>query len=174
MVELQGGVWDGTCRLIRRAEGAGAVVSARCQPPSLTHVAFALYGPAAPLYSCAQRGPPAHVAVVITHSLPLPVMLLLLLTPLLLCPPFPPRHRRPQVLGWLQMSTIVVMAVGARMPQIWLNWRRGNAGVLSVATCCLNVAGCVVRIFTTVVLTVSRRGGGKQEEEREEGRRRGA
>lgn len=58
-----------------------------------------------------------------------------------------------EVLGWLQMSTIVVMAVGARMPQIWLNWRRGNAGVLSVATCCLNVAGCVVRIFTTVVLT---------------------
>jgi hypothetical protein len=58
-----------------------------------------------------------------------------------------------QLLGQLQMSTIVVMAVGARLPQIWLNVRRGNAGVLSVATCVLNVAGCVVRIFTTLVLT---------------------
>ncbi len=80
------------------------------------------------------------------------------LTPL---PLFSPRslcRPPPQVLGWLQMSTIAVMAVGARLPQIWLNWRRGNAGVLSVVTCCLNVAGCVVRIFTTLVLTVRRMG----------------
>ncbi|KAG2483636.1 hypothetical protein HYH03_017514 [Edaphochlamys debaryana] len=58
-----------------------------------------------------------------------------------------------EVLSWLQMSTIVVMAIGARLPQIWLNIKRGNAGVLSVATCVLNVAGCVVRTFTTIVLT---------------------
>ncbi|GIL64191.1 hypothetical protein Vafri_18167 [Volvox africanus] len=58
-----------------------------------------------------------------------------------------------QVLSALQMSTVVVMAVGARVPQIWLNMKRGNAGVLSPLTCLLNVAGCVVRVFTTAVLT---------------------
>ncbi|GIL77879.1 hypothetical protein Vretimale_6509 [Volvox reticuliferus] len=57
------------------------------------------------------------------------------------------------VLSALQMSNIVVMAVGARLPQIWLNVKRGNAGVLSPLTCLLNVAGCVVRAFTTAVLT---------------------
>ncbi|KAG2438499.1 hypothetical protein HXX76_005050 [Chlamydomonas incerta] len=57
------------------------------------------------------------------------------------------------VLSGLQLSTVAVMAIGARLPQIALNLRRGDAGVLSVATCILNVAGCVVRIFTTVVLT---------------------
>ncbi|GIL64190.1 hypothetical protein Vafri_18167 [Volvox africanus] len=57
------------------------------------------------------------------------------------------------VLSALQMSTVVVMAVGARVPQIWLNMKRGNAGVLSPLTCLLNVAGCVVRVFTTAVLT---------------------
>ncbi|KAG2430659.1 hypothetical protein HYH02_013657 [Chlamydomonas schloesseri] len=57
------------------------------------------------------------------------------------------------VLAALQLSTVAVMAIGARLPQIWLNIKRGDAGVLSVATCVLNVAGCVVRVFTTVVLT---------------------
>jgi hypothetical protein len=66
-------------------------------------------------------------------------------------------HR--QVLSALQLSTIVVMAVGARLPQIWLNVKRGNAGVLSPLTCLLNVAGCVVRVFTTAVLTVRTREG---------------
>ncbi|GLI63086.1 hypothetical protein VaNZ11_005988, partial [Volvox africanus] len=57
------------------------------------------------------------------------------------------------LLSALQMSTVVVMALGARVPQIWLNVKRGNAGVLSPLTCLLNVAGCVVRVFTTAVLT---------------------
>lgn len=79
--------------------------------------------------------PPTHTP---THPLPPPVRPSP--TPLL-----------PQLLGQLQLSTIVVMAVGARLPQIWLNIQRGNAGVLSVATCVLNVTGCVIRIFTTLV-----------------------
>ncbi|KXZ52179.1 hypothetical protein GPECTOR_10g808 [Gonium pectorale] len=58
-----------------------------------------------------------------------------------------------ELLSALQLSTIAVMAVGARLPQIWLNVKRGNAGVLSAATCALNVAGCIVRVYTTVVLT---------------------
>lgn len=45
------------------------------------------------------------------------------------------------------------MALGSRLPQIVLNIRRGNAGVLSVMTCLLNVAGNTARIFTTIVLT---------------------
>ncbi len=99
------------------------------------------------------------------------------------------------------MATVVVMVVGAKVPQIWLNWKNQDgelcprrhtamtpaplplcssecprvaycprrshpcarrvapsglvpaAGVLSLTTCILNVAGCVVRSYTTVVLT---------------------
>lgn len=58
-----------------------------------------------------------------------------------------------QVLAILQASNILTMALGSRLPQIILNMRRGNAGVLSVMTCLLNVAGNSARIFTTVVLT---------------------
>eukprot|EP00879_Flechtneria_rotunda_P005313 GHRR01005600.1.p1 GENE.GHRR01005600.1~~GHRR01005600.1.p1 ORF type:complete len:377 (+),score=95.60 GHRR01005600.1:256-1386(+) len=57
------------------------------------------------------------------------------------------------VLALLQASNIVTMALGSRLPQIVLNMRRGNAGVLSVTTCILNVAGNAARIFTTIVLT---------------------
>uniref|UniRef100_A0A383WNW5 Mannose-P-dolichol utilization defect 1 protein homolog n=1 Tax=Tetradesmus obliquus TaxID=3088 RepID=A0A383WNW5_TETOB len=63
--------------------------------------------------------------------------------------PYCPRH----VLCALQASNIVTMALGSRLPQIILNMRRGNAGVLSVTTCLLNVAGNAARIFTTIVLT---------------------
>ncbi|KAF6256648.1 hypothetical protein COO60DRAFT_1285343 [Scenedesmus sp. NREL 46B-D3] len=59
----------------------------------------------------------------------------------------------PHVLAALQASNIVTMALGSRLPQIILNMRRGNAGVLSVTTCLLNVAGNAARIFTTIVLT---------------------
>ncbi|GFH16738.1 uncharacterized protein HaLaN_13221, partial [Haematococcus lacustris] len=45
------------------------------------------------------------------------------------------------------------MAVGGRLPQIALNIKRGNAGVMSLTTSALNVVGNVVRIFTTLVLT---------------------
>jgi mannose-P-dolichol utilization defect protein 1 len=57
------------------------------------------------------------------------------------------------VLAALQASTIITMALGSRLPQIILNWRRGNAGMLSVMSCGLNVAGNAARIFTTLVLT---------------------
>lgn len=56
-------------------------------------------------------------------------------------------------LAALQASTILTMALGSRLPQIVLNWRRGNAGMLSVISCGLNVAGNAARIFTTLVLT---------------------
>jgi hypothetical protein len=57
------------------------------------------------------------------------------------------------VLAALQASTIVTMALGSRLPQILLNWRRGDAGMLSVTSCGLNVAGNAARVFTTLVLT---------------------
>jgi hypothetical protein len=63
--------------------------------------------------------------------------------------PHCPHH----VLAALQASNIITMALGSRLPQIILNMRRGNAGVLSVTTCLLNVAGNAARIFTTIVLT---------------------
>ncbi|MEW5307962.1 MAG: hypothetical protein WDW36_010329 [Sanguina aurantia] len=47
----------------------------------------------------------------------------------------------PALLSWMFRATIGVMAFGARLPQIVLNVRRGNAGMMSLTTCCLNVAG---------------------------------
>lgn len=58
-----------------------------------------------------------------------------------------------QLLSMMQASNIAIMALGSRLPQILLNMRRGNAGMLSVTTCLLNVAGNAARIFTTIVLT---------------------
>lgn len=57
------------------------------------------------------------------------------------------------LLSTMQASNIAIMALGSRLPQIVLNMRRGNAGMLSVTTCVLNVAGNAARIFTTLVLT---------------------
>ena len=48
------------------------------------------------------------------------------------------------VLAILQASTILVMAFGSRLPQILLNVKRGNSGMLSVTSCALNVAGNLV------------------------------
>ncbi|KAI8464676.1 MAG: hypothetical protein J3K34DRAFT_525994 [Monoraphidium minutum] len=56
-------------------------------------------------------------------------------------------------LAALQASSIITMALGSRLPQIVLNWRRGDAGMLSVLSCGLNVAGNAARVFTTLVLT---------------------
>ena len=56
-------------------------------------------------------------------------------------------------LAALQASTIAMIALGARMPQIWMNYKRGNSGELSLLTCLLNVMGCFARIFKTLVLT---------------------
>ncbi|KAF5833855.1 hypothetical protein DUNSADRAFT_9692 [Dunaliella salina] len=57
------------------------------------------------------------------------------------------------ILGFLQLSSVFIMALGSRIPQIMLNVRRGNAGMMSLTTCLLNVAGNTTRIFTTLVLT---------------------
>ncbi len=53
----------------------------------------------------------------------------------------------------LQASTIAMIALGARVPQIWMNYKRGDSGELSLLTCSMNVSGCFARIFTTLVLT---------------------
>ncbi len=51
-----------------------------------------------------------------------------------------------------QASTIAVGILG-RVPQVILNIRRGNAGVLSASSCAMNLAGNLARVYTTVVLT---------------------
>lgn len=53
----------------------------------------------------------------------------------------------------LQASTISIVAIGGRLPQIVLNIRRGNSGELSITTSALNLAGNMARMFTTLVLT---------------------
>lgn len=58
-----------------------------------------------------------------------------------------------RVLYGLQASTVAIVSFGGRVPQIWMNYQRGNSGELSVATCALNLAGSCARVFTTVVLT---------------------
>ena len=57
------------------------------------------------------------------------------------------------VLTWLQASTIAIVALGGRLPQILLNRKRGGSGQLSATTCGLNLAGNAARVFTPVVLT---------------------
>lgn len=57
------------------------------------------------------------------------------------------------VLLALQVCVSVVMSVGARMPQIWLNFRRGNTGELSILTFALSSVGNLIRVYTTAVLT---------------------
>ena len=53
----------------------------------------------------------------------------------------------------LQASTIAIISLGGRVPQIWMNIQRGDTGELSILTCMLNLAGNVARVFTTLVLT---------------------
>lgn len=48
---------------------------------------------------------------------------------------------------------MAIIALGGRLPQIWMNYQRGNSGELSIATCMLNLAGNLARVFTTLVLT---------------------
>ena len=52
----------------------------------------------------------------------------------------------------LQASSVLLLALGGRMPQILLNLRRGNSGELSIFSTGLSVAGNVARIFTTLTL----------------------
>ena len=44
------------------------------------------------------------------------------------------------------------MSFGARIPQIFLNFRRGSSGELSGASTGLSVAGNLARVFTTIAL----------------------
>lgn len=44
----------------------------------------------------------------------------------------------------LQAATIAVMVLGARIPQIWMNFRRGNSGELSMLTYALQWSGNLV------------------------------
>ncbi|KAK9866383.1 hypothetical protein WJX84_006613 [Apatococcus fuscideae] len=58
-----------------------------------------------------------------------------------------------QALIGLQAATIPLIALGGRVPQIVMNWKQGNAGQLSLLTTLMNVAGCIARTFTSIVLT---------------------
>lgn len=57
------------------------------------------------------------------------------------------------VLISLQLGVAFAMSFGARLPQIWLNFKRGNSGELSIITFALSTIGNLIRIYTTVVLT---------------------
>ena len=46
----------------------------------------------------------------------------------------------------LQASTICIIALGGRLPQILLNVRRGGTGELSLTTCLLNLMGNITRV----------------------------
>jgi mannose-P-dolichol utilization defect 1 len=52
----------------------------------------------------------------------------------------------------LQGCSALIMALGGRVPQIILNYRRGNSGELSGASTGLSVAGNLARVFTTLTL----------------------
>ncbi|KAI3437898.1 hypothetical protein D9Q98_000343 [Chlorella vulgaris] len=56
------------------------------------------------------------------------------------------------VLTTLQASSVVLLAVGGRVPQILLNLRRGDSGELSLLSCALSLVGNLARVFTTAVL----------------------
>ncbi|PSC70826.1 Mannose-P-dolichol utilization defect 1 [Micractinium conductrix] len=58
----------------------------------------------------------------------------------------------PALLTSLQAGSVVMMAVGGRLPQILLNVKRGNSGELSLLTCALSLAGNLARVFTTMAL----------------------
>jgi mannose-P-dolichol utilization defect protein 1 len=58
-------------------------------------------------------------------------------------------------LSWLsvlQASSVAILGFGGRLPQILLNYKRGNSGELSITSTGLSVAGNLSRVFTTVVL----------------------
>lgn len=52
----------------------------------------------------------------------------------------------------LQAGTIL-LKIGGRLPQIMMNWKRGDSGQLSGLMCGFNLAGNLARIVTTAVLT---------------------
>lgn len=56
------------------------------------------------------------------------------------------------ILRWLQSLVIVILAVLGRIPQVVLNWRRGNSGELSFGSTLLSVIGNGCRVYTTLAL----------------------
>ena len=58
----------------------------------------------------------------------------------------------PHMLTALQAGSVVLLAVGGRLPQILLNLRRGDSGELSMISCGLSLAGNLARMFTTMTL----------------------
>lgn len=52
----------------------------------------------------------------------------------------------------LQGFSALIMALGGRVPQIILNFTRGNSGELSGVSTGLSVAGNLARVFTTLTL----------------------
>ena len=57
------------------------------------------------------------------------------------------------VLSSLQAASSVGLAFGSRIPQIFLNWRQGTTGELSIIMFIANALGCLIRVFTTIALT---------------------
>jgi len=58
-----------------------------------------------------------------------------------------------QLLSTLQACTLGILVVGARLPQIAMNVRRGGTGELSSATYLLQLLGNLARVYTSFVLT---------------------
>lgn len=55
-------------------------------------------------------------------------------------------------LRWLQSLVIVILALLGRLPQVYLNFKRGNSGELSFGSTLLSVLGNFARVFTTWAL----------------------
>jgi len=56
------------------------------------------------------------------------------------------------ILKYLQGASVVLLALGGRLPQILLNMRRGNSGELSMISTALSVSGNAARVFTSMTL----------------------
>ena len=57
------------------------------------------------------------------------------------------------LLSYLQAASALALAFGSRIPQIWLNFRQGGTGELSIIMFIANALGCLIRVFTTMSLT---------------------
>jgi len=57
------------------------------------------------------------------------------------------------VLSSLQAASGIGLAFGSRIPQIWLNFKKGSTGELSIIMFIANALGCLIRVFTTISLT---------------------
>ncbi len=56
------------------------------------------------------------------------------------------------MLRWLQSLVIIILAVLGRLPQVVLNYRRGNSGELSFGSTLLSVIGNACRVYTTMAI----------------------